>query len=156
MEQYILMALLPIMGAMWRRKDGSNRSERWDISKGAWRALMAVVVIGFCFKAFGAWGIWTGISITVAFLMGFETITLSDKGWRSWNMWYRYYIFVLVGTVPLIYCGLVDINSNVNYFLATIFAGLCYPAGNYFNVKNYAVWCEYICGAIVIGGLAWI
>ena len=150
----MLMIILPLMGGYWRRKDGSNRADRWNIAKAYWRVLMSIVVIGFCYKTFGNWGLFTGVVTTISMLMGFETMT-GGKGWTSFRMWYRYSTPAILATTPLI--GSADTGSCIAYVLACGLAGLSYPIGaKWFSDFKYTEICEYICGAVVIGGLAYI
>ena len=145
----MLHFLVVLICAQWRRLDGSNKKDRWNISKGAWRSLLFLVLTTACYLKWGEWGILTGVVTSISLFMGFETLTYG-KGWTSWWMWWRYACFVFPAT-----CMIGGVNPY--YYSACILAGLSYPIGaKYFSQYKYTEWCERIVGAVVLGGLSFI
>lgn len=129
-----------VLGALWRRKDGSNKLDRWNISKGAWRVMLALILLPLCYYLYGNCGIWIASVTLINMFMGFETMT-HNHGWRHGLMMFRYSVLGFIATTNPIYTG------------ACALAGLCYPIGNKYDIDNYTNWCEYIVGAVVLGGV---
>ena len=185
MEQYILMALLPILGGIYRMIDGRH------FRPNGWNVWLFAITLSYCIMTWG----WLGVAIAgitiVNLLAGYKSFTWpwvvynwkrykfmkeplggnalegmkgldrrnkvmeymqayeKDNGFHTWHTAYRFLI------PSLAICALT--SWNFYYLGATVIAGALFPlTRKYWNTEPAAWIREFILGAVLIGGLAWM